>query len=129
MKHPNKFSLLDYKNDVAKHLIQYHRDWKIPILRPSKRKNQPESIDNHGRNLLDYQTMRKRCAYCAVEDKENRTFLICLACNIPLCWAKGKNLFPRASYLRVHTIYTLYIFVKTLWFFVWFLHISTASLS
>ena len=26
-------------------------------------------------------------------------------------------------------IYTLYIFAKTLWFFVWFLYISTASLS
>ena len=28
MKHPNKFSLLDYKIDVAKNLIQYHQDWK-----------------------------------------------------------------------------------------------------
>ena len=35
MKHPNKFYLLDYKIDVAKHLIQYHRDWKIPMLRPT----------------------------------------------------------------------------------------------
>ena len=82
------------------------------MLRPSKRKNQPESIDKHGRNLLDYQTMRKQCAYCAVEDKENRTFLICLACNIPLCLAKGKNLFPRASYSGVRIIYTLYISLK-----------------
>ena len=43
--------------------------------------------------------------------------------------SKGKKLFPKASHLGVHIIYTLYIFAKTLWFFVWFLYISTASLS
>ena len=32
----------------------------------SKRKNQPESIDNHEGHLPDYETMRKRCAYCAL---------------------------------------------------------------
>ena len=40
---------------------------------------------------------------------------------------KGKKLFLKASYLGVHTIYTLYIFAKTLWFFVWFLYYSTVS--
>ena len=50
MKHPNKLSLLDYKIIVAKNLIQYHQGWKraVPISRPSKKRNQPESIDNHG---------------------------------------------------------------------------------
>ena len=50
MKHPNKLSLLDYKIIVAKNLIQYHQGRKraVPISRPSKRRNQPESIDNHG---------------------------------------------------------------------------------
>ena len=43
--------------------------------------------------------------------------------------SKGKKLFPKASHLGVHIIYTLYIFTKTLWFFVWFLYISTACLS
>ena len=72
MKHPNKLSLLDYKIIVAKNLIQYHQGWKraVPMSRPCKRKNQPESIDNHGRHLPDYQTMRKRCAYCAMEGKK-----------------------------------------------------------
>ena len=62
MKHPNKLSLLDYKIIVAKNLIQYHQGWKraIPMSRPCKRKNQPESIDNHGGHLPDYQTMQKR---------------------------------------------------------------------
>ena len=48
MKHPNKLSLLDYKIVVAKHLIQYHQKKTVPMSRPSKRKNQTESIDNHG---------------------------------------------------------------------------------
>ena len=44
--------------------------------------------------------------------------------------SKGKKLFAKASHLGgVHIIYTLYIFVKTLGFFVWLLYISTASLS
>ena len=29
------------------------------MLRQPKKKNQPESIDNHGGHLPDYQTMRK----------------------------------------------------------------------
>ena len=72
MKHPNKLFLLDYKIVVAKNLIQHHQGLKraVPMSRPSKRKNQPESIDNHGGHLPDYQTMRKRCAYCAMEGKK-----------------------------------------------------------
>ena len=60
MKHPNKLSLLDYKIVVAKNLIQYHQGRKraVPMSRPSKRKNQPESIDNHGEHLPYYQTMQ-----------------------------------------------------------------------
>ena len=130
MKHTRKLSLLDYKIVVAKNLIQYHQGWKkaLPMLRPSKRKNQPESIDNHGRHLPDYQTMRKRCAYCAMEVIKNRAFVICLMCNIPLCLVKKKKLFSKTLHLGVHIIYTSYIFAKTLYFFVWFLHISKASL-
>ena len=63
MKHPNKLSLLDYKIIVAKNLIQYHQGWKraVPMSRLCKRKNQPESIDNHGGHLPDYQTMYVLC--------------------------------------------------------------------
>ena len=56
--------------------------------------------------------MWKRCAYCAMQRKEDRTFVICLACNIPLCLVKEKKLFPKASHLGVHIIYMLYIFDK-----------------
>ena len=68
MNHPNKLSLLDYKVLVAKNLIQYHqgRDRAVPMSRRSKRNNQPESIDNHRGDLLDYQTMQKRGTYCVI---------------------------------------------------------------
>ena len=97
MKHPNKLSLLDYKIVVAKNLIQYHqsRERAVPMSRSCKRKNQPETVDNHGGHLSDYQKMRKRYAYCAMEDKENRKFVICLACNIPLCLVKERNCFKK----------------------------------
>ena len=97
MKHPNKLSLLDYKIVVAKYLIQYNQGRKraVPMSRQSKRKNQPESIDNHGGHLPDYQTMRKRCAYCEMESKGNRTLVICLPCNIPLCLLKERNCFQK----------------------------------
>ena len=90
MKHPNKLPLLDYKIFAAKNLIQYCQGRKrtVPISWPSKRKNQPESIDNHVGHLPDYQMMRKRCADCAMEGKKNRTFFICFACTVSLCLVK-----------------------------------------
>ena len=94
MKHTNKLSVLYYKTVVAKKLIQYHQGLKraVPISRPSKRKNQPKSIYNHGGHLPYYQTMRKRCTY-ATEGKENRTFVICLDFNILLCLFKERDCF------------------------------------
>ena len=90
-------SLLGFKIAVTENLIQYHqgRNKAEPMSRPSKGKNQPESIDNHGGHLPDYETMQKRWAYCAMEGKENRTLVICLACNIPLCLAKERNCFQK----------------------------------
>ena len=97
MKHPNKLSLLNYKVIVAKNLIQYHQRRKraVPMSRPSKWINQPESIDNHEGYFPNYQMMRKRCAYYVMESKENRIFVICLACNIPLCLVKEINCFQK----------------------------------
>ena len=90
-------SLLDYKILVTKNLIQYHqcRKRRVPMLRPSKKNKQPESINNHGGHLPDYQTMRRGCTYCAMEGKENRTFAICFTCNILLCLTKRKNCFQK----------------------------------
>ena len=89
MKHPNKLSFLDYKIVVTKNVIQYHQGWKraVPMSRPFKKTNQPESIDNHG--------ARKQCTYCAMEGRENRILVICLACTIPLCLVKERNRFQK----------------------------------
>ena len=51
MKHPNKLSLLDYKIVVAK------KPEKSSANVETKRKNQPDSIDNHGVYSTDYQTL------------------------------------------------------------------------
>ena len=61
IKHPNELPLLDHMIVVEENLIQYYQGWTraAPTSRQSKRKNHPELIDNHERNLLDYQTMRK----------------------------------------------------------------------
>ena len=97
MKHPNKLSLLDYKIVAAKNIIQNRqgRERAVPMSRPSKRKNQPELIDNHGGQLPDCRTTQKQCGYCAMEGKENRIFVICLACNIPLCLVKPRKCFQK----------------------------------
>ena len=63
------------------------------MLRPYKKKQHSELINNHGGHLPDYKTMQRRCACCAMEGKENRTFVICFTSNIPLYLIKGKNCF------------------------------------
>ena len=56
--------------------------------------------------------MRKRCAYCAMEGKENRAFVICLVCNILLCLVKERNCSQKHHiYIYIYIfIYILYIF-------------------
>ena len=110
MQHCNKLSLLDYKIVVAKNLIQCHQGWKkvVPMPRPSKRKNQPQSIENLGGHLPDYKTMRKRCAYSTMKDKENRAFVIYLACNIPLCLVKEKTVSKSITFRSTCNIYFIY---------------------
>ena len=107
MNHPNKLSLLDYKFVVAKNLIQYHHGRKraVPISRPSKSKKHPELINNDGGHLSDYQTMRKRCAYCALEGKENRPFVICLACNVP---ERKRTISKSSTFRSTYNIYFIY---------------------
>ena len=109
IKHPNKLSLLDNMIVVAKNLIQYHQGWTraAPTSRLSTTKNQPESIDNHGGHLPDYQTMRKRCAYCLWRVKKTEhlpsVWLVTFQHSITL--RKEKKLFPRVSHLGVHVTY------------------------
>ena len=65
------------------------------MARPSNRKKQPEWIDNHGGHLPDYKTMLKRCVDCAIEGKEKRIFVICLAFNILFYLVKERNCFQK----------------------------------
>ena len=74
------------------------------MSRPSKRNNQPELIDDHGGHLTDYQIMQKRRTYCAIKGKENKSFAICLACNIPLCLAKERDI----KFSSTYNIYFIY---------------------
>ena len=91
MKHPNKLFLLGCKIVVAKNIINTMKAGKGQY----QYWDHPESIDNHGGHLPDYQTMQKRCTYCAMEGKENITFVICFACNIPLYIVKERNCFQK----------------------------------
>ena len=97
MKHSEKLSLVNYIIAVGKILIKYHecRKRAVPMSRPSKSKNQPGLTNNCGGHLPDHQKIRKGCAYYAMEGKENRTFVFCLACNIPLCSVKERNNFQK----------------------------------
>ena len=105
----------------------------------SKRKNQPESIDNHEGHLPDYETMRKRCAYCALGGgKENRTFAVCLSSNIPLCLVKERIYFPiclvkericlQKHHIQEYIQYMLYIFLLNLCGFFCLVFIYLSSL-
>ena len=106
MKHPKQLTLLDYKIAIAKNLIRWHqsRQRVVPLSRPRKRKSTSVASNAHGGHLPEFQSMRKRCAYCAKEGKENRTFVVCLVCDIPLCLVKDRNCFFKASF--VNSIFT-----------------------
>ena len=47
------------------------------------------------KNLIQNRQGRKRAVLMSIEGKENRTFVICLACNIPLCLIKERNCFQK----------------------------------
>ena len=97
MKHPKQLTLLDYKIVLAKNLIRWHqsRQRAVPLLRPSKRKSASVASNDHGGHLPEFQPTRKECTYCSKEGKENRTFVLCLACDIPLCLVKDRNCFSK----------------------------------
>ena len=97
MKHPKQLTLLDYKIAIAKNLIRWYqsRQRVVPLSRPRKRKSTSVASNAHGGHSPEFQPMRKRCAYCSKEGKENRTFVVCLVCDIPLCLVKDRNCFSK----------------------------------
>ena len=90
MKHPKQLILLDYKIVIAKNLIRWHqsRQGDVSLSRPSKRKITSVASNEHGDHLPELQPTQKRCTYFSKEGNENRTFIVCLACDIPLCLVK-----------------------------------------
>ena len=97
MKHPKQITLLGYKIVIAKNLIRWHQSRQRDVLlsRPSKRKSTSVASSDHGGHLPEFQPTRKRCTCCLKERKENRTFVVCLACDIPLCLVKDRNYFSK----------------------------------
>ena len=97
MKHPKQLTLLDYQTVIAKNLVRWHQSCQraVPLSRPSKRKNTSVASNDHDGHLPEFQPTRKRCTYCSKEGKENRTFVVCLACDIPLCVVKDRNCFSK----------------------------------
>ena len=106
MKHPNKLFLLDNKI-FAINRIQYYQGRKreVPMLRRSQRKNQPESIDSHGGHLPDYQTRRNRCAYCAIQSKENRTVWLV---TFHYSWQRKETVSKSITFRSIYNIYFIY---------------------
>ena len=89
-KHPKQLIFLDCKIVIAKNLIRWHqsRQRDVPLSRPSKRKITSVASNEHGDHLPELQPTQKRCTYFSKEGNENRTFIVCLACDIPLCLVK-----------------------------------------
>ena len=59
-----------------------------------------------------------RTAQWRVKKIEHSSSVWLVAFHYAIVLSKGNKLFPKASHLEAHTIYTLYIFAITLWFFV-----------
>ena len=97
MKHPKQITLLGYKIVIAKNLIRWHQSRQRDVLlsRPSKRKSTSVASSDRGGHLPEFQPTRKRCTCRLKERKENRTFVVCLACDIPLCLVKDRNCFSK----------------------------------
>ena len=69
-------------------LIGWHQSRQSGVLlsRTSKRKITSVASNDHVGHLPEFQSKGKRSTYCSKEGKE--TFVVWLACNIPLCLVK-----------------------------------------
>ena len=97
MKHPKQLTMFYYKIVIAQNLIRCHqsRQRTVPLSRPSKRKSTSVASNDYGGHLPEFQPTRKRCTFCSKEGRENRTFVVCLACDIPLSLVKDRNCFSK----------------------------------
>ena len=93
--HPNELSFLDFKLIVSQRLIGSFttRIRAFPCARPTKRRAVQLVSNESQSHFPEYQETRRRCVYCSVGGIENRTFVMCLTCNMPLCLQKERNCF------------------------------------
>ena len=82
---------------ITKNLIWWHQSCQraVWLSRQGRRKSTSVASNDHGGHLPEFPPTQKRCTYCSKEGKENRTFVICLACDIPLCLVKDRNCFSK----------------------------------
>ena len=78
-------STMDFRYSIAQKMISnfLSRKRAIPTSRPTKRPI-GESFGN-ANHLARYATSRACCALCARQNIENRTYVSCVSCNVPLC--------------------------------------------
>ena len=82
-----------FRFSLARSMIRNFSNRKraIPTSRPSKRsKGEIAMVVDH---LPRFSATRARCAYRSLIKLENRTFIRCMKCNIPLCLQKERNCF------------------------------------
>ena len=81
-------SSMDFRFSLARSMIGTFSNRKraIPALRPSKRSKGEVAMGVD--HLPQFVGTRARCAYCSLIKLENRTFIRCMKCHIPLCLQK-----------------------------------------
>ena len=99
-------SSVDFRFSLARSMIGTFSNRKraIPALRPSKRsKGEVAMVVDH---LPQFVGTCARCAYCSLIKLENRTFIRCMKCHIPLCLQKEWLLlwtpYPTETYLKYY---------------------------
>ena len=93
--HPNALSFLNFKLVISESLIGSFttRTREFPSNRPTKRRLTQVVTNESQSHFSEYQQTCQRCAYCSIGGIENRTFVMCIICDIPLCLQKEGNCF------------------------------------
>ena len=91
--HLNTLSFLDFKLVVSKNFIGSFsvRTREFPSTRLTMQQLTQVVTNEAEPCFLKYQQMRRRCVYCTIGGIENRTFVTCVICDIPLYLQKEKH--------------------------------------
>ena len=91
----NALSFLDFKLVVSESLIGSFTTWtrELPSSCPTNRRLAQVVTNESQSHFPEYQETCQRCVYCSIGGIENRTFVRCVTCDIPLCLQKERNCF------------------------------------